>query len=85
MLNIFSIWPIYGTYVSGCPTLLKTLLILGNVPLCKFYLFKIKKVHVSLPQPPLQLEHRQVTTWCQCSVTPTGDFSSEENCKRNNL
>ena len=84
MLNIFSIWPIYGTYVSGCLTLLKTLLILGNVPLCKFHLSRIKKVDVSLPQPPLQLEHRQVT-WHQQSFTPTGDFSSEVSCVRNNL
>ena len=83
------IWDI--CHVSGFPTLSNTFLIWGNVPLCEFHLFEIKYVGISLVQPPLQLEHKQVT-WCQQSVTPSRGLQSRSKqhekpplCRASNL
>ena len=86
MLFIFSIWPIYGTYVMflAAHHFQTHSYFWKMFHFVNYYLFKMKKVYISLAQPPLQLKHRQVT-WHQQSVTSPGDISSEVRNMSNNL
>lgn len=80
---LFLVFDAYIGYMS-CFWLPNTFTHLPNLRKCSTvnsHLFKIKKVDISITQPSLQLEHKQVS-WHQLSVTPSGNIRREE---RNNL